>query len=504
MFSALTGSSSPSAEVVKTIVRVVLEVVASQKAGTLCRHGTSCQFAHNRWFRHDEPFPSPFQQPQTTWPPTSPKQDSTNEYDPPPASAFSAQSLHLSPTPGLPPRTRTRGPLEDVNGSGVPPSGPSTTDDCSSAHVSTSPTTHHDSPPTPQERLVVKVRPDLRASLRGPNMVTAEPDCSSHTSHNARTYAHHTAPTLAPHHALGARTHTHDTHAPHNDGTHELTSTHSHTHTNAHAQGHLHVHTPHTPPHTHTAHALALHGAHTEHRTPHRTHSHTLATHHATHDTHTNTHTQHTAHTHFHNTHIPHTNAHTPHTDTKTTCSHNIHMHTRATTRSHDKHAHRTHTPHGRGEGVSPPSPYVWPTVFREGWEGGGWRQVGRAFCPPTPPTPPRRGSGISSHPSPPGPKKGGTRTTRARLPSPHCLSSAPPPPRPTLPPFSIQAPRPPPWPPAMEERKLRPPPKKAKNPGGGARPCPGSSPGHPSPFGRLGPNTPPPPKDGLLSLIAD
>ena len=74
MFSALTGSGSPSAEVVKAIVRVVLEVVASQKAGTLCRHGTSCQFAHKCWFRHDEPFLLPFQQPQTTLPPTSPLQ----------------------------------------------------------------------------------------------------------------------------------------------------------------------------------------------------------------------------------------------------------------------------------------------------------------------------------------------------------------------------------------------------------------------------------------------
>ena len=96
-------------------------------------------------------------------------------------------------------------------------------------------------------------------------MLTFEPDCSSHTPHNARTYAHHTAPTLAPYHTLGAHTHTHNTPAPYNDGTQELTSTHSHTHTNttphsqtavtSHASPHLHTH---LHPHSGAMHTHAL------------------------------------------------------------------------------------------------------------------------------------------------------------------------------------------------------------------------------------------------------
>ena len=135
-------------------------------------------------------------------------------------------------------------------------------------------------PPTADRRENTR-HDELRASLRGPNMLTVEPDCSSHTPHNARTYAHHTAPTLAPHHTLGAHTHTHDTPAPYNDATQELTSTHSHTHTSTTPHSHTAL-APHASPHLHTHLHPHLGAMHT-HAPPDTsiapTHFHTTPTH---------------------------------------------------------------------------------------------------------------------------------------------------------------------------------------------------------------------------------
>ena len=327
----------------------------------------------------------------------------------------------------------------------------------------------------------------LQVPFRDPNMVIGEPNRYSHMPYHASARTQRTA-----------HTHLHYTHTPHTaTQTAPSTNTHTHhTHTHAHTENpHSHTHTPQEHTHTTLAREAHVHTALNAHIPPTHTNN--------THIPHTNAHTQHTdtkttcphnAHTHFHNTHIPHTNAHTPHTDTKTTSSHNIHMHTRATTRSHDKHAHRTHTPHGRGEGVSPPSPYVWPTVFGGGGGGVGLETSRESLLPPYSPYPPPEGAReFLLTPRPQGQKKEGKRTTRARLPSPHCLSSASPPPHPTLPPFSIQAPRLPPWPPAMEERKLRPPPKKAKEPRRGRPPLSWLLPRSPQSFWTVGSKHSPP-----------